>query len=157
MNLLSASSDDSSNAVLSTSRSIELEDEEDESIVYRKVTDNDKKTSKIWNHFSEATHSENNRRIFCLIEGCRYHTAFSGSTTRGFEHLKKVHKIDLKDENETNNKKSCSKEEDADLTTLLVMFIITSGKINFYCASSKIINYNSIFEGLSFERLRINI
>ena len=59
----------------------------------------------------------------------------------------------MKDENETNNKKSCSKEEDADLTTLLVMFIITSGKINFYCASSKIINYNSIFEGLSFRTI----
>ena len=59
-NLPSASSDDSSNAVLSSSRSIELEDEEDESIVYRKVTD---KTSNLESFFGSHQLREQSKNI----------------------------------------------------------------------------------------------
>ena len=111
-----------------TNESIELEDVEGDDDVYNKVTDNKNKKSKVWEYFGEGINSEDNRRVFCMIDGCEYHSAFSGSTTRCIKHLKKKHNIDIK-EPELNEQKKCSEDDAESLNYLLVMFIITSGKL----------------------------
>ena len=73
-----------------TNESIKLEDKEGDDDVYHKVSDNKNKNSKVWEYFGKGINSDDNRQVFCMIDGCEYHSAFSGSATRCIKHLKKT-------------------------------------------------------------------
>ena len=55
-----------------TNESIELEDKEGDDDLYHKVSDNKIKKSKVWEYFGEAINSDDNRRVFCMIDRYRY-------------------------------------------------------------------------------------